>query len=105
MIKVILSGYGKMGHMVEQELIKRGIELVEASEDIRSTNPDITKQCVGIDFTTPDAFRANYRFLAENFKAVYDQLNRVKPAAVKGTYMKNITVATTMGPGVKVVVE
>ena len=25
MIKVILSGYGKMGHMVEQELIKRGI--------------------------------------------------------------------------------
>ena len=43
--------------------------------------------------------------LAENFKAVYDQLNRVKPAAVKGTYMKNITVATTMGPGVKVVVE
>ncbi len=70
MIKVILSGYGKMGHMVEQELIKRGIELVEASEDIRSTNPDITKQCVCIDFTTPDAFRANYRFLAENFKAV-----------------------------------
>ena len=59
-----------MGHMVEQELIKRGIELVEASEDIRSTNPDITKQCVCIDFTTPDAFRANYRFLAENFKAV-----------------------------------
>ena len=43
--------------------------------------------------------------LAENFKAVYDQLNRVKPAAVKGTYMKNITVATTLGPGVKVVVE
>ncbi len=43
--------------------------------------------------------------LAENFKAVYDQLNRVKPAAVKGTYMKSITVATTMGPGVKVVVE
>lgn len=43
--------------------------------------------------------------LAQNFKALYDQLNRIKPAAVRGTYMKNITVATTMGPGVKVTVE
>ena len=43
--------------------------------------------------------------LAENFKALYDQLNRIKPATVKGTYMKGITVSTTMGPGVKVVVE
>ena len=43
--------------------------------------------------------------LAENFKALYDQLNRIKPATVKGTYMKGITVSTTMGPGVKVIVE
>ncbi|MDO4191710.1 MAG: 50S ribosomal protein L1 [Erysipelotrichaceae bacterium] len=43
--------------------------------------------------------------LAENFKALYDQLNRIKPATVKGTYMKGITVSTTMGPGVKVTVE
>ena len=43
--------------------------------------------------------------LAENFKALYDQLNHIKPATVKGTYMKGITVSTTMGPGVKVTVE
>ena len=34
MIKVIISGYGRMGHMIEKELQKRGIELVEASENI-----------------------------------------------------------------------
>ena len=34
-----------------------------------------------------------------------NQLNRIKPATVKGTYMKGITVSTTMGPGVKVTVE
>lgn len=43
--------------------------------------------------------------LAENFKALYDQLVRIKPAAVKGTYMKNITISTTMGPGIRTTVE
>ncbi len=69
MIKVILSGYGKMGHMIEKELQKRGIELVEASEDITSTDPEVAKECVCIDFTTPEAFRANYRFIARHFRA------------------------------------
>lgn len=40
--------------------------------------------------------------LVENLKTVVDALQRAKPAAAKGTYMKNITVASTMGPGVKV---
>ncbi len=43
--------------------------------------------------------------LAENFKALYEQLNRVKPSSVKGTYMKNITITTTMGPGIKTTME
>ncbi len=40
--------------------------------------------------------------LAENFKAIYDQMLKVKPATVKGTYMKSVTMSTTMGPGVKI---
>ena len=58
-----------MGHMIESILVDRGIEYI-ASEDIASFNPLEAKQYVCIDFTTPDAFRANYRFLADNFKAV-----------------------------------
>lgn len=69
MIKVIISGYGKMGHMVEKELGRRGIELVEASEDITAVDPAVAKACVCIDFTTPDAFRTNYPFIARHFKA------------------------------------
>lgn len=68
-MKAIISGYGKMGHMVEKELAKQGIELVEASEDIVATDPAKAKECVCIDFTTPDAFKANYKFIAQNFKA------------------------------------
>lgn len=58
-----------MGHMVENALIARGHELVIASEDITAVEPSVARECVCIDFTTPDAFRANYRFIAENFKA------------------------------------
>ena len=59
-----------MGHMVEKNLALRGIECALASEDITSVDPALAKECVCIDFTTPDAFRANYRFLASSFKAV-----------------------------------
>jgi large subunit ribosomal protein L1 len=40
--------------------------------------------------------------LVENFKTIADTLLKAKPAAAKGTYMKNATVASTMGPGVRV---
>lgn len=40
--------------------------------------------------------------LADNLATVIDTLQKAKPAAAKGTYMKNITVSSTMGPGVKV---
>jgi len=40
--------------------------------------------------------------LLQNFHAVIDELVRAKPAAAKGRYLKSITVATTMGPGVRV---
>jgi len=42
--------------------------------------------------------------LAENLRTLIDTLQKAKPAAAKGTYMKNITVSSTMGPGVKVAV-
>lgn len=68
-MKIIISGYGKMGHMVENALISRGHELVLASEDIASVSPELANDCVCIDFTTPDAFKANYKAIAANFKA------------------------------------
>ena len=40
--------------------------------------------------------------LAENYKALMDAIMKAKPSALKGQYLKSITLATTMGPGVKV---
>ena len=39
--------------------------------------------------------------LKENLKAVYDALMKAKPSTIKGSYVKNVSVASTMGPGVK----
>jgi large subunit ribosomal protein L1 len=40
--------------------------------------------------------------LLENFNLLMDAIVRAKPASAKGTYLKSITLATTMGPGVRV---
>ncbi|MNW55349.1 50S ribosomal protein L1 [compost metagenome] len=40
--------------------------------------------------------------LNENFKALMEALNRAKPAAAKGVYLKNVSLSSTMGPGARV---
>ncbi|MBS4175723.1 50S ribosomal protein L1 [Bacillus sp. FJAT-49736] len=40
--------------------------------------------------------------LAENFATIFETLVKAKPAAAKGTYMKSVSITSTMGPGVKV---
>ena len=40
--------------------------------------------------------------LMENFRAVVDEIQRVKPAAAKGRYVRSVTLSSTMGPGVKI---
>jgi large subunit ribosomal protein L1 len=62
---------------------------------------------------TPDVARAVSEFkggkasftsdaLLTNLRAVVDELNRAKPAAAKGRYLKRVTLSSTMGPGIKV---
>ena len=40
--------------------------------------------------------------LADNFQTLIDAINKAKPAAVKGQYLKSISVSSTMGPGIRV---
>jgi large subunit ribosomal protein L1 len=42
------------------------------------------------------------RALLENYAAVIDEIVRAKPAAAKGRYILSVTLATTMGPGIRV---
>lgn len=69
-MKLFISGYGKMGKMIERIILSRNLDYAGWTEAVTETDPSLAKECVCIDFTTPAAFRENYRFLAENFKAV-----------------------------------
>ena len=40
--------------------------------------------------------------LLENYEALIDAIIKAKPAAAKGQYVKSVTLASTMGPGVKI---
>lgn len=42
------------------------------------------------------------QMLLENYAAVIEELIRAKPSAAKGRYIRSVTLATTMGPGIKV---
>ncbi|WP_381414923.1 50S ribosomal protein L1 [Spiroplasma endosymbiont of Anurida maritima] len=43
--------------------------------------------------------------LEENYNVIFDVIRKAKPAAVKGRYMKNVSLSTTMGPGIKVEID
>jgi large subunit ribosomal protein L1 len=40
--------------------------------------------------------------LIENVRVIYDTVIKAKPASVKGTYFKKMTLSSTMGPGIKI---
>lgn len=43
--------------------------------------------------------------LQENIATIYRQIMRIKPATVKGVYVQNFTITSTMGPGIKVALD
>ena len=44
----------------------------------------------------------NDSHLVENIRTVYETILKAKPASVKGTYLKKISISSTMGPGIKI---
>ena len=60
------------------------------------------------DWTRPTSFMcplekllSQRSSLADNFQTLIEAINKAKPAALKGQYMRSVTLAPTMGPGVK----
>ena len=56
----------------------------------------------GIIHTTVGRLDFEEQKLEENIKTLIDDLNKAKPSSTKGKYMKNLTLSSTMGPGIRV---
>ncbi len=80
---------------VTQDVAKAVNEIKKGKVTYRTDKEGNVAVMIGkLSFTTEQ--------LAENWKALYDTIVRLKPAAVKGTYIKNVVVSTSMSPSVKV---
>lgn len=73
-----------------------------AIKDIKGGKVEYRLDKAGIVHTIVGKASFDEAQLAENVATLLDAIVRAKPAAAKGTYVKSITLTSTMGPGVKV---
>jgi large subunit ribosomal protein L1 len=77
-------------------------ELERAINELKAGKIDFRVEKAGIVHVPVGKVSFGAQKLTENVKAFLDKLTALKPASSKGTYMKSITVSSTMGPGIKV---
>ena len=66
---IVISGYGKMGKEIEAVVKSRGGKCLCRITDGIALKSSRFEENVCIDFTTPGAFKENYKYLCDNFKA------------------------------------
>ena len=73
-----------------------------AIRDIKAGKVEYRLDKTGIVHTIVGKANFDEKQLAENVATLLEAILRAKPAAAKGTYLKSITLASTMGPGVRI---
>ncbi|MBV8363164.1 MAG: 50S ribosomal protein L1 [Candidatus Eremiobacteraeota bacterium] len=76
--------------------------IAQAVRDIKAGKVEYRLDKSGIIHTIVGKARFEDAQLAENVATLLDAIVRAKPAAAKGTYLKSVTLTSTMGPGVRV---
>ena len=61
--------------------------------------------CMGVNYLADGKVSFEDDKLIENFNALHDVIVKSRPAAVKGHFITNLSLSSTMGPGIKVSVE
>ncbi len=77
-------------------------DVTKAVEEIKAGKVEYRADKAGIIHAPIGKVSFDNEKLAENFNAVFEVIQKAKPAAAKGTYMKSVVVTTTMGPAVKI---
>ena len=78
------------------------MEVGKAVQEVKSGKIDFKVDKAGVLHAPLGKVSFGPEKILGNLKALVETVNRLKPSAAKGTYMKNMAVSTTMGPGFKV---
>ena len=78
------------------------MDVAKAVKDIKSGKIEIRVDKFGIIHVICGKMSFENAAIADNVKSVYDTIIKARPAAVKGTYLKKLTLSSTMGPGIKI---
>ena len=93
---------GPRGLMPNPKLGTVTMDLAKAISEIKAGKVEYRTDKVGNIHCPIGKASFDAEKLQQNFQTLIDTLNRAKPAAAKGQYMRSITVSATMGPGVPV---
>src|SRR5690242_5558150 len=93
---------GPQGKMPNPKVGTVTMDVSKAVEESKAGKIEYRTDRTAIVHLTIGKTSFDERALLENYAAVIDELIRAKPSAAKGRYIRSITMASTMGPGVKV---
>ena len=93
---------GPSGKMPNPKVGTVTMDVAKAVEESKSGKVEYRTDRTAIVHLVIGKASFDERKLLENYAAVIEELIRAKPSAAKGRYLRSITIASTMGPGVKV---
>ena len=93
---------GTRGLMPNPKLGTVTMDVARVVGELKAGKVEYRADKFGIAHVTMGKASFDVQALADNYATVLEEILRVKPASSKGRYLKSITIATTMGPGIKV---
>src|SRR4051812_36619206 len=93
---------GPQGKMPNPKVGTVTMDVAKAVEESKAGKVEYRTDRTAIVHLTIGKTSFEERALLENYAAVVEELIRAKPSAAKGRYLRTVTIASTMGPGVKV---
>ena len=78
------------------------MDISKAVESLKAGQVELRVEKNGIIHTQCGKCSFDEKMLEENIAAIYNTIIKAKPASVKGVYLKNMSVSSTMGPGIKI---
>ena len=92
---------GPRGLMPNPKLGTVTMDVAQAVKDAKGGQIEFRVEKLGIIHAGVGKTSFDEKAIAENIQTLINALNKAKPAGSKGTYMKRVTISSTMGPGVK----